>query len=406
MEIQPISSAIGAEITEVDLKQFRADIRAFFQSNLPEAIRRKTAAGIELSEAEYRAWMKILSDQGWIAVNWPKKDGGPGWSLWERSAYEEEYYRAKAPRVVDIGVRMVGPVLLAFGKLQQRQRFLPRIIDSSELWCQGYSEPGAGSDLSSLKTKAVRDGDTYRVQGSKIWTSHGHMADRIFTLVRTSNEGKKRDGISILLIDMKSPGIRVRPIRRIDGRHEFNEVFLDDVIVPVEDRVGEEGQGWEIANYLLGHERGNMSLVVLIEEMFDSLREIATAERAGSNSVTDTLGFRKSLAEVEIEFMVVRQSAEKIMRAVTADSAVGHAASVVKLGRNRVTQSVARLMLEAGGYSAMASDPMAIRGEAPPPEPELLFRMAPEYFDSRKVSIAGGSTEIQKDLVARRMLGL
>lgn len=307
---------------------------------------------------------------------------------------------------MDIGVRMVGPVLLAFGDTQQRKRFLPKIVDSSELWCQGYSEPGAGSDLSSLKTKAVQDGHVYRVQGSKIWTSHGHLADRMFTLVRTSNEGKKRDGISILLINMKLPGVRVRPIRRIDGRHEFNEVFLDDVRVPVEDRVSQEGQGWEIANYLLGHERGNMSLVVMIEEIFDTLREITTTERAGSTDVATTPAFKRALAEVEIDYMVVRQSAEKIMRAVTADSAVGHVASVVKLGRNRATQSVARLMLEAGGYSAMASDPMAIRGESAPPEPKLLFRMALEYSDSRKVSIAGGSTEIQKDLVARRVLGL
>lgn len=394
------------QYSDPDLNQFREAVRDFLRSNLPKETRRKTAAGIDLSEAEYREWMAILSRQGWIAVNWPVKDGGPGWTLWERSAYEEEYYRAKAPRVIDIGVRMVGPVLLAFGDARQRERFLPRIVDSSELWCQGYSEPGAGSDLSSLKTKAVRDGDAYRVQGSKIWTSHGHMADRMFTLVRTSNEGKKRDGISILLIDMKSPGIRVRPIRRIDGRHEFNEVFLDDVVVPVEDRVSEEGQGWQIANYLLGHERGSMSLVVLIEEMFDALREIATTERAGPEPIAKTAAFRRALAEVEIDYMSVRQSAEKIMRAVTADSAVGHAASVVKLGRNRVTQSVARLMLEAGGYAAMASDPMAIRGEAAPPDPEYLFRMAPEYFDSRKVSIAGGSTEIQKDLVARRILGL
>ncbi|MGZ0187728.1 MAG: acyl-CoA dehydrogenase family protein [Alphaproteobacteria bacterium] len=308
--------------------------------------------------------------------------------------------------MVDIGVRMVGPVLLAFGDAQQRDRFLPRILDSSDLWCQGYSEPGAGSDLSSLKTKAAQDGDIYRVQGSKIWTSYGHMADRMFTLVRTSDEGKKRDGISILLIDMKSPGIRVRPIRRLDGRHEFNEVFLDDVVVPVQDRVGAEGQGWEIANYLLGHERGSMSLVVLIEEMFDSLREMAMAELVGPSPVAETASFRRSLAEVEIDYIALRQSAEKIMRAVTTDSAVGHAASVVKLGRNRVTQSIARLMLEAGGYTAMAYSPQAIRGEAPPPEPEYLFRMAPEYFDSRKSSIAGGSEEIQKDLVARRMLGL
>ena len=204
---------------------------------------------------------------------------------------------------------------------------------------------------------------------------------------------------------MKSPGIRVCPIRRIDGGHEFNEVFLDDVRVPVEDRVGQERQGWKTANYLLGHERGNMSLVVMIEEMFDTLREINT-DHAGSMDVATTTSFKRTLVGVEIDYMVVRHSAEKIMRAVTADSAVGHVASVVKLGRTRATQSVARLMLEAGGYSATASDPMAIRGESAPPEPKLFFRIALEYFDLRKVSIASGSTEIQKDLVARRMLGL
>lgn len=388
------------------LKAFRAEVRSFLEANLPEDIRQKTAAGIELNATDYRTWMGILSRQGWIAVNWASKDGGPGWSLWERSTYEEEYYRAKAPRTVEVGVRMVGPVLLAYGDARQRDRFLPRILDSSELWCQGYSEPGAGSDLSSLQTKAVRDGDVYRVQGSKIWTSYAHVADRMFALVRTSSEGKKRDGISVLLIDMKSPGVRVRPIRRIDGRHEFNEVFLDDVVVPVEDRVGEEGQGWEIANYLLGHERGNMSLVVIVEELFDCLDEIATTERAGPATFAETGAYRKARAEVEIEYAVVRHSAEKIMHAVTADTAVGHAASVVKLGRNRVTQAVARLKMEAGGYTAMEADPQAIRGAAPSPEKDNLFRMAPDYFDSRKLTIAGGSTEIQKDLVARRMLGL
>jgi alkylation response protein AidB-like acyl-CoA dehydrogenase len=294
---------------------------------------------------------------------------------------------------------------LAFGDAHQRERFLPRILDSSDLWCQGYSEPSAGFDLSSLRTKAAQDGDVYRVQGSKIWTSYDYMADRTFTLVRTSDEGKKRDGISILLINMKTSGMRVRPIRRLDGRHEFNEVFLDDVVVPFQDRTGTEGQGWDIANYLLGHERGSMSLVMLIEEMFDSLREMAMAELAGPSPVAETAAFRRSLAEAEIDCITLGQSAEKIMRAVTADSAVGHAASVVKLGRNRVTQSIARLMLEAGGYFAMACAPRAISGEAPPPEPEYLFRMAPEYFDSRKSSIAGGSEEIQKDLVARRCLG-
>ena len=391
---------------DFSLKAFREEVRRFLNVNLPEDIRRKTAAGIELNEADYRTWMGILSRQGWIAVNWAAKDGGPGWSLWERSAYEEEYYRAKAPRVVEVGVRMVGPVLMAYGDAQQRERFLPRIVDSSDLWCQGYSEPGAGSDLSSLQTKAIRDGNNYRVQGSKIWTSYAHVADRMFALVRTSNEGKKRDGITVLLIDMKSPGIRVRPIRRVDGRHEFNEVFLDDVVVPAEDRVGEEGQGWEVANYLLGHERGNMSLVVIIEEMLECLGEIAVTQRAGSGRFAETEAYRRARAEIDIDYTVVRHSAEKIMHAVSADSAVGHAASVVKLGRNRVTQAVARLKLEAGGYAAMESDPLAIRGEAAPPEMDYLFRMAPDYFDSRRVTIAAGSTEIQKDLVARRMLGL
>jgi len=389
-----------------DLADFRKTVRDFIDRNLPDDIRRKTAAGIELTEADYRRWMTILSRQGWIAVNWPAAAGGAGWSLLRQSIYEEEYYRAKAPRTVDIGVRMVGPVLLAYGDARQRDRYLSAILDSSDLWCQGYSEPRAGSDLSALGTKATLEDGVYRVQGSKIWTSYAHIADRMFALVRTSNERRKRDGISILLIDMKAPGVRVRPIRRIDGRHEFNEVYLDDVLVPEEDRVGDEGQGWEIANYLLGHERGSMSLVVLIEEFFDSLRSIGAAERAGDRPVAETPAFRRALAEAEIDYMSLRQSAASIMRAVSADRPVGHAASVVKLGRNRVTQSVARLMLEAGGYAAAPFDPLAIRGEGAPPTPDYLFRMAPEYFDSRKSSIAGGSEEIQKDLVARRMLGL
>jgi len=389
-----------------NLERFRASVRTFLKSNLPDQIRDKTAAGVEMTGAEYREWMGILSRQGWIAVNWTTQDGGTGWSLWERSVYEEEYYRAKAPRIVDVGVRMVGPVILAYGSEDQRERFVPNILDSSEIWCQGYSEPDAGSDLSSLKTKAVRDGDVYRVQGSKIWTSYAHFADRMFTLVRTSDKGKKREGISILLIDMKSPGIRVRPILRMDGRHEFNEVFLDDVRVPVADRIGEEGEGWKLANHLLGHERGNMSQIMMIEEMFDTLGEISESESAGATTVAESTDFRRSLAKIEIEYMALRVTAEKIMQDVTADRAVGKLASVVKLGRNRSTQDVARLMFEAGGYSAMPYDPLAIRGGGPLPDPKYLFRMAPEYFDSRKNSIAGGSEEIQKDLIARRILGL
>ncbi len=393
-------------ITTPDLETFRATVRTFLENNLPDDIRDKTAAGVELKGADYRRWMGILSRQGWIAVNWTAQDGGTGWSLWERSVYEEEYYRAKAPRIVEVGVRMVGPVVLAYGSDAQRKRFIPKILDSSELWCQGYSEPGAGSDLSSLQTKAVRDGDVYRVQGSKIWTSYAHFADRMFTLVRTSDKGKKREGISVLLIDMKSPGIRVRPILRMDGRHEFNEVFLDDVKVPVADRIGEEGEGWKLANHLLGHERGNMSHIMMIEEMFDTLTEISASESAGATTVAESADYRRSLAKIEIEHMAVRVTAEKIMQEVTADRAVGKLSSVVKLGRNRSTQDVARLMFEAGGYSAVPTDPMAIRGEGPLPDPKYLFRMAPEYFDSRKSSIAGGTEEIQKDLIARRILGL
>jgi alkylation response protein AidB-like acyl-CoA dehydrogenase len=388
------------------LEQLRATVRTFLKNNLPDKIRNKTAAGVELKGHEYREWMGILSRQGWIAVNWTVQDGGTGWSLWERSVYEEEYYRANAPRIVEVGVRMVGPVILAYGSDAQRKRFLPKILDSSELWCQGYSELGAGSDLSSLQTKAVRDGDVYRVQGSKIWTSYAHFADRMFTLVRTSDKGKKREGISVLLIDMKSPGIRVRPILRMDGRHEFNEVFLDDVKVPVADRIGEEGEGWKLANHLLGHERGNMSHIMMIEEMLDTLTEISASESAGATTVSESTDFRRALAKIEIEHMAVRVTAEKIMQEVTADRSVGKLASVVKLGRNRSTQDVAQLMFKAGGYSAVPADPMAIRGDGPLPDPKYLFRMAPEYFDSRKSSIAGGTEEIQKDLIARKILGL
>ncbi|MEQ9124133.1 MAG: acyl-CoA dehydrogenase family protein, partial [Alphaproteobacteria bacterium] len=225
---------------------FRREVQDFVRNELPDDIRRKTAEGAELNREEMGRWMGLLGKRGWLATNWDRKDGGPGWTPTQKHIFEEEYAAAGAPEIVPFGTRMVGPVLLAFGTEEQNRRFLPGILSAETLWCQGYSEPGAGSDLATLQMSAVRDGDDYVVNGSKIWTTYAHIADMMFALVRTSKEPKKQDGITCLLIDMKAPGLQVRPLIKLDGRHKFNQEYFEDVRVPVANRVGDEGDGWRI----------------------------------------------------------------------------------------------------------------------------------------------------------------
>ncbi len=387
---------------------FRQRIRDWTAANLPSDIRAKVDRGIELTRDDFQRWMKILSGEGWIAPNWDAKDGGPGFSLAEKYIFEEELFMGNAPRTVHFGTRMVGPVLLRYGTREQKARYLPKILTSEEIWCQGYSEPGSGSDLASLKTSAVLDGDHYVVNGTKIWTSYAHCADRMFALVRTDNTGKKQEGITCLLIDMKAPGVTVRPLITLDGRHVFNQEFFDDVRVPVADRIGEEGQGWTIAKYLLGHERSNASYVSINRRNLAKLKAIASDQQIDGRPLAEHSEFRRLIAEVEIMLETLSTTSLRQLATASADKPVGPEASVLKMRTGDVFQRIHELMMEAGGYAIAPFVPEAIREgwNEEPIGPDYLFRMAPDYFEARAMSIAGGSHEVQKNIIAKAVLGL
>jgi alkylation response protein AidB-like acyl-CoA dehydrogenase len=377
---------------------FRAKIRAWTAANLPADIKDKVDRGIELERDDYERWMKILSGEGWIAPNWDTKDGGPGFTLGEKYIFEEELFMGGAPRTVHFGTRMVGPVLLAFGSPEQKQKYLPKILTSEEIWCQGYSEPGSGSDLASLKTSAVLDGDHYVVNGTKIWTSYAHCADRMFALVRTDSSGKKQEGITCLLIDLKTPGITINPIITLDGRHSFNQEFFDDVRVPVADRVGAEGQGWTIAKYLLGHERSNASYVSINKRNLAKLKSIAADQMADGHPLSEDPAFRQLIAEAETMLETLSITSLRQLATASADKPVGPEASVLKMRTGDVFQRIHELMMMAGGYrGGWNEDPLG---------PDYLYRMAPDYFEARAMSIAGGSHEVQKNIIAKAVLGL
>ncbi|MBT6313070.1 MAG: pimeloyl-CoA dehydrogenase large subunit [Alphaproteobacteria bacterium] len=388
---------------------FRREVQAFVAENLPAPIARKVADGVEMTRDDMSTWMQILAKQGWLATNWEQKDGGPGWSTAQKHIFEEECAAAGAPDIIPFGTRMVGPVLLAFGTPEQKAKYLPGIVSGEMLWCQGYSEPGAGSDLAQLQLSAKLDGDEYVVNGTKIWTTQAHMADMIFVLARTDNSGRKQDGVTCLLIDMKAPGVTVRPIITIDGRHRFNQEFFDDVRVPVADRVGEAGDGWRIAKYLLGHERSNAAGVAGAVRMLKKLRAIAKAERAEGETLMQDQDFRRTLADVETRLEVLRMTAMRNLARASADKPVGAEASVVKLGMAEIRKDISELSMQAGAYYANPFDPKAIRegwGNQQPIGADYIFKLAPDYFEMRARSIAGGSNEIQKNIIAKRTLGL
>ncbi len=388
---------------------FREKVRAWVREKLPQDIREKVDRGFELSCDDLRRWMKILSAEGWIATNWDKKDGGPGFTAGQKYLFEDELFLGGAPRTIHFGTRMVGPVLLAFGTEEQKRKYIPKILTSEEIWSQGYSEPGSGSDLASLKLSAVRDGDHYVVNGTKIWSSHAHCADRMFALTRTSTTGKKQEGITCLLIDLKAPGVTIRPIITIDGRHVFNQEFFDDVRVPVEDRVGEEGEGWRIAKYLLGHERSNASWISITKRTLVKTKEIAAEERVSGGRLIDDEVFRHKIADCEQELQTLELTALRTLSAAAADKPMDLGqAGLIKLRTAEVIKRVNELSMEAGAYYAQPFEPQAIRGgwNEEPVGPDYLFRMAPDYFEARAMSIAGGSNEIQKNIIAKGVLGL
>ncbi len=388
---------------------FRDEVRTFLTENLPADTRFKLENGRKLDKGDYVRWQKILGEKGWIAPGWPTEYGGPGWSATQRYIFQEEYGAANCPRVVPFGVSMVGPVIYTFGSQAQKDRFLPRILMTDDWWCQGYSEPGSGSDLASLRTKAERQGDHYIVNGSKTWTTMAQWADWIFCLVRTDSDAKPQEGISFLLIDMNSPGISVTPIITIDGGREVNSVFFDDVKVPAENLVGEENKGWTYAKFLLGHERTGIAGVSKSKYEIARLKEIAAAEKdGGGGRLIDVDAFRQRISETEIELTALEFTELRILSDQQAGKGPGPESSILKIRGTEIQQAITELLMQAVGYYADPYLPEAFDAgwNEDPVGPAYAAPLAPTYFNWRKASIYGGSNEIQKNIIAKMVLGL
>ncbi len=368
---------------------FREEVRAFVRQNLPEGIRDKVLSGRHLTRDETMEWHGILAAHGWGAPTWPREHGGTGWGPVREFIFEEEGAACGAPRLLPFGLRMVGPVIMTFGSAAQQQRFLPRIAAAQDFWCQGYSEPGSGSDLASLKTAAVRSGDQYLVNGQKTWITLAQYADWIFCLVRTDPVARAQAGISFLLIDMKSPGITVRPIITMDGGHEVNEVWFEDVQVPVENRVGEENKGWTYAKFLLGHERTNIAGVGASKRELERLKQIAAGESKNGRPLLEDRAFASRIAQVEIELMALEITQLRVLSADAARKAPGPEASLLKIKGTEIQQAIAELMMQARGPYGLSMEGISAT-----------------YCNLRKTSIYGGSNEIQKNIVSQWMLKL
>ena len=395
----PLSSADAA---------FQDEVRAFIAAELPGNVKAKVERGQHLDKGDYVRWQKILFKRGWIAPGWPEEYGGTGWTPLQRHLFEEELARASTPRIMPFGLSMVAPVIMAFGDAAQKKHYLPRILSSEDWWCQGYSEPGAGSDLASLTTKAVADGEDYIVSGQKTWTTLAQYADMIFCLVRTSTEGKPQEGITFLLIDMRSPGIDVRPIRTLDGGEEINDVFFDEVRVPQANRIGEENRGWTYAKFLLGHERTGIAAIGRSKQELVQLKAIAAAEPAGSGTLAEDGAFASQMADLEIDILALESLVLRIVADETEGRTPGAEASILKIKGTEIQQRLSELALEAIGYYAnpyVAEAQLAGWNEEPI-GPEHAATVAPHYFNWRKASIYGGTNEIQKNIIAKMVLGL
>jgi len=390
---------------------FRAEVKQFLSEKLPPVLREKVRLGLRLNKQDSETWHSILNEQGWLAANWPAEYGGAAWSAVQRQIFEEEACLAHAPRLVPFGLTMLAPVLFAFGSDEQRQRFLPRIMSGEDWWCQGYSEPGAGSDLAALRTRAVREGDHYVVNGQKAWTTLGQHANWIFCLVRTNTEVRKQSGISFLLIDMNTPGVTVRPIVLIDGEAEVNEVFFDDVRVPVENLVGEEDKGWTYAKYLLTHERTNIAGVGFSNVGLETLKKVAAATMSSGKPLDQNPLFAARVAQVEIDLMAMTTTNLRLISAAAEGQAPGPESSMLKVKGTLIRQEITSLLRRAMGPDAMPFLSDYLDGNDAVEAVETVGSehapaAAPNYFNMRKLSIFGGSNEIQRNIIAKSILGL
>ena len=380
---------------------FQEEVRAFFRDELPDDIRQAMDSGAELDSEMQIRWQKILFNKGWAGVNWPVEYGGTGWSPVQKYIFAREEGFANAPVVIPFGLRMVGPVIYTFGSDEQKQRFLPDILESNVWWCQGYSEPGAGSDLASLKTRADLAGDHYVVNGTKTWTTLGQYADWIFCLVRTSSDvARRQEGISFLLIDMKSPGVSVKPIILLDGTHEVNEIHFDNVEVPVENLVGEEGKGWTYGKVLLQHERTNSANTFRSAYRLHRLREQAARPVRGAAALAADRNFMRRLAAVEVDLKALEYIELRTLAAVASGKAPGPESSFLKIKGTEIHQAIDALYMDAAGYYALPYNPGPGVGEGSETQSALA------YFNYRKATIYAGSNEIQKNIIAKHVLGL
>ena len=385
---------------------FREEVREFLREELPTDLSDAVREGRSIGKEGHERWHSILNARGWLAPNWPRAYGGCAWNAVERHIFEEECCRAHAPRIVPFGLTMLGPVLQKFGSDAQRDYFLPRILSGEHWWCQGYSEPGAGSDLASLRTRAVRDGDHYVVNGQKTWTTLGQYANWIFCLVRTDPDAKQQEGISFLLIDMDTPGIEVRPIILLDGTHEVNEVWFTDVRVPVENLVGEENQGWTYAKYLLTHERTNIAGVGFSQAGLDAVKRLARQQMHRGRPLAENPHFAARLAQVEIDLMAMATTNLRIISAAAAGQAPGVESSMLKVKGTEIRQEINDLARRAAGAYAMPFASEALEGDNRNlAQPEGTAAVSAQYFNNRKLSIFGGSNEIQKNIIAKVKLG-
>jgi len=387
---------------------FQAEVRSFLADNLPTRISDAVKSGKRLKKSDYEEWHALLNSRGWLAVTWPEELGGTGWGAVERFIFEEECCAAGAPRIVPFGLNMLAPVLIKFGSEDQKSHYLPRILDGTDWWCQGYSEPGAGSDLASLKCKAERDGDHYVVNGQKTWTTLGHYADWIFCLVRTASEGKPQEGISFLLIDMKTPGIETRPILTLDGEHEVNEVFFDNVRVPASQLVGEENKGWTYAKYLLTHERTGIAGVGFSTTGLAHLKTIANDQLNRGQPLADDPYFAARVAKVEIELEAMKTTNLRVLAAAAKGGAPGPESSMLKIKGTLIRQEINDLTRRALGPYAIpfVSESLDQGYNEEPIGPDYAGTPAREYFNNRKLSIFGGSNEIQKNIITKAILRL
>jgi alkylation response protein AidB-like acyl-CoA dehydrogenase len=396
-----------------DEEKFRGEVRAFFDAEVPKDIRSKLELGRRISKDDMVRWQKILHRKGWGAPGWPKQFGGTGWNIVQQHIFEEERAASNAPPQNPFAQKMLAPVIQAFGNAAQQEYFLPRIITGEDWWCQGYSEPGSGSDLASLRTSAVRQGDHYIVNGQKTWNTMGQYADWIFALVRTSAEGRQQQGISFLLIDMKSPGVSVRPIIMLDGEHEINDIFFDNVKVPIQNLIGEENKGWTYAKFLLSHERSGNAGIGACKRALKKLKQIATEQPANGKPLIEDSRFRDRIAQVEMELMALEITNLRVLSGFAKDQkALGPEVSMLKIKGSEIIQTLAELKMHALGHDALpyVREALDMGWTGNPALNTHYGSYAPplsgQYFNQRKTTIYAGSTEVQKNIISQMILGL